>query len=386
MPGRALPDTQALYEDAACGLLLTDGQGTIHRANNTFCRWFGSDSTALVGRRFQDLLTMGSRIFHQTHWSPLLQMQGSLSEVKLELATPAGKSLPILVNARRYEDATGPWLELAVVVAEDRQKFERELIRARRQAEELLESERRIKEDLARTQQQLKWAHDAAQDRVLLAEQMVGIVSHDLRNPLAVVQLTAALLGRSELSSQQAGLVRRIDTAARRASRMIADLLDFTQARIGHGIHVTKRRVDVHHMVQACVAELQAAFPGRVRHASEGQGLCDADPDRISQLIGNLVANAITYGDAGRPVTVTSTASATRFSVAVHNEGPPIPAELLGCMFDAMTRGRERVPQDGGIGLGLFIVREIAHAHQGEVEVTSSEADGTTFTAEFPAD
>ena len=114
----SLPDADRLWDQAACGLLLTDANGLVLRANATFCGWIGVEAAALVGqRRLQDLMTVGARIFHQTHWAPLLQLQGSVAEVKLDLAGPGGKPLPVVMNARRYGHAGRMLHDIALFVA-----------------------------------------------------------------------------------------------------------------------------------------------------------------------------------------------------------------------------------------------------------------------------
>src|SRR5688572_9933843 len=134
-----LPDAEALFEEAACGLLLTGADGTIRRVNRTFCRWTGRPAEALVGqRKVQDLLTMGGKIFHQTHWAPLLQMQGSVAEVKLDVLHCDGHTLPMVMNVVRRRHPGGTFDEISTFVAEDRNKYEKELLLARRRAEELL--------------------------------------------------------------------------------------------------------------------------------------------------------------------------------------------------------------------------------------------------------
>jgi sigma-B regulation protein RsbU (phosphoserine phosphatase) len=387
-PDSELPSTEELFEEAACGLLVTDADGTIRRVNRTFCRWLGLDRADLVGRRkLQDLLTMGGRIFHQTHWAPLLQIQGSIAEVKLELWHRDGHALPMVLNAIRRTRAAGVLHEVSVVIAQDRHQFERELIRARKHAEELLVNEQRAQKELAVAQDRLRQALESAQDRALFAEQMVGIVSHDLRNPLAAVQMSTNLLARGEVRPEQRRVIERIDRASRRAQRLIADLLDFTQARLGRGLNVTPRPIDLRQTVAGCIEELAAAYPEHhLTHVHEGVGDCVIDPDRLAQLVGNLVSNAFSYGTAGRPVSVTSRVGQDGFAVAVHNEGPPIPAALSERMFEAMTRGTPADTADHGVGLGLFIVRAIARAHHGDVTVSSTTEAGTTFTATFPSE
>jgi len=227
----------------------------------------------------------------------------------------------------------------------------------------------------------------AAEDRARFAEQMIGIVSHDLRNPLTAIKMGVQMLGTATLSGpQRERMAEHADKSADRARRLVDDLLDFTQAKIGSGLSMALRSADIHAVVSEAVSELRLAFPDRIiTHIPRGEGLSFADADRLTQLLGNLVANAMTYGAHDHAVTVTSVLGPDTFTLEVHNMGPPIPADLLPALFEPMARGT-----DGGesrsVGLGLFIVREIARAHRGHVVATSSAEAGTTFRATFPKD
>jgi sigma-B regulation protein RsbU (phosphoserine phosphatase) len=384
--GPQLPGAEALYDDAPCGLVLTDPDGTIRRVNATLCRWVGCQPEDLQGvRKIQDLLSMGGRIFHQTHWAPLLQIQGSVAEVKLELVHRDGRKIPMVLNAMRRRHVEGEFHEIALFIAEDRHKYEHELLLARKRAEQLLAQEQEAQRALAIANQERDRQRAVAEDRALFAEQMIGIVSHDLRNPLSVIRMSAHLLGMGELSSNQLAALGRVTASVSRANRLIVDLLDFTQARLGNGLQVSVKRLDLHAVVAECIADLRLAFPaGRLEHEAVGSGACVASSDRLVQMIGNLVANAMAYGAPHRPVTVTSRIEATTFSLAVHNEGPPIDPDLLPRLFEPMTRGEAAGKAAHSVGLGLFIVREIVRAHGGEVGVESASDVGTTFRATFP--
>ncbi len=361
-----------MLDAAPCGLLQTSVDGTFLRVNKTFCAWLDYTADSLVGKRkFQELLTMGGRIFHQTHWSPLLQMQGSISEVKLELKHRDGSHLPMVVNAIRREEGGRFVHELAAYVARDRDKYERELVRSRQRLEEMVTETSRL--------------HAEAKDRALFAEQMIGIVSHDLRNPVSTIQMAAALLGREMPEEQRKRTVARIARASGRAGDLISDLLDFTQARLGGGMRVARKTIDLHATVHDAVDELSLAYAGRaLRHVRAGDGACQGDPDRLAQLVGNLVSNAMAYGTRDAPVTVTSAVEPDACSIAVHNEGDPIPARLLEALFQPMARGTQTLGSKRSVGLGLFIVSEITRAHSGTLHVTSSAGAGTTFHAVFP--
>lgn len=380
-PGR--PSDENDYDRAACGLLTTSADGTMLRVNDTFCRWVGRDREGLVGRRFQDLLAVGSKLFHQTHWMPLLLMQGSVSEVQLELVDGDEQTLPVLVNAVRRESAKGPsasTIDIAVFVARDRRQYERELLLARRRAEELLEREQAVQSALRRLEQE-------ARERASFAEQLIGIVSHDLRSPIYAVILGAQFLGRNLREGKTAEVATTIAAAAERANKMVADLLDFTQARLRGGLHVDRRSFDPHRVFGACLEELRLAWPGRtIRHREIGSGSAVGDPDRLAQVLMNLVGNAMTYGAADAPVRVTSSVDAATLTLAVSNDGEPIPRDVLPGIFEPLLRGDDRGSGARSVGLGLYIVREIARAHRGDVMVRSNREEGTTFIVTIPQD
>ncbi len=498
--GPLLPDWETLFDRAACGLLVAEANGTITHVNKTFCDLIGIERESLVGiRRFQELLTIGCRIFHQTHWAPLLQMQGSIAEVKLDFVHAAGHSIPIVVNAVAREYSGSVYHEIALFVARDRHVYEIELMRARKQAEEHLaqQTQARAALDLANARLHLAleaaqlhvWdvdpetherrlapsvallmGHDApcpidaaqlraaiepddlevaiaefaqllatsdgvyrcvfrvngidgvqrtvqataralaegddgqighvvglmqdiselsqqraaAEDRALFAEQMIGIVSHDLRNPLATIMLGAEFLQSAGLAEDDKRVLLNIDRSVGRANRMIADLLDFTAARIGHGIRINANSIDLHALVAADVDDLSVAYIGQeIIHERIGRGKCRADPDRLSQVIGNLVSNAVAYGN-GAPVTVTSRIGQDAFQIAVHNGGSAIPPDVLPILFKPMVRGTKSNTEKRSVGLGLYIVSEIVGAHGGSIDVISSASAGTRFTATFP--
>ncbi|CAB3696018.1 Sensor histidine kinase RcsC [Paraburkholderia sediminicola] len=133
---RPLPSADALFEHAACGLLVTDTDGCILRVNATFCGWLGYQAVELATtKHIQDLLTTGGKVFYQTHWAPLLQMQGSVAEVKLNMMHREGHVVPMLLNAVRRCHGEATYVEVAVLIVADRHKYEQELLLARRNAE-----------------------------------------------------------------------------------------------------------------------------------------------------------------------------------------------------------------------------------------------------------
>ncbi|TFY86884.1 PAS domain S-box protein [Pseudomonas nabeulensis] len=373
-----------LFDNAACALAATAEDGTILQANARFGEWLGFSNAELCGRRFQDLLTMGGRIFHQTHLSPMLRMHGRITEVKLDMLHRDGHKVTVLLNGLKRERAGGTVYDLALFGTTDRDKYERELLNARNLAEALLQEKTATELALQQAQAELSEAYAIAQRRAMFAEQMVAIVSHDLKNPLTAIRMASDFLNRGERSAKERQLLGHIGQSSERAQRMIADLLDFTQARVGQGITIKAAPLDLHAVTHQAVDELRVAFPtALLEHHAIGSGAATLDADRVQQIIGNLVANSVAYGDLQRPISITSRLGDGQCEVSVHNHGAVIPETLLAGLFEPMTRGTEQGSDVRSVGLGLYIVRELARAHGGDVAVSSTAQAGTRFSVAF---
>jgi signal transduction histidine kinase len=165
---------------------------------------------------------------------------------------------------------------------------------------------------------------------------------------------------------------------------MISDLLDFTRGRASGGIPIHPQPSDLQQICRHVVEELEAGHPERkLRLSAEGHFHGAWDPDRLAQAFGNLGKNALEYSPEGTPVDLVLRDEGDTVSVAVHNEGPPIPAEALPSVFEPFLRAVEN-HASSGLGLGLFIVQQIITAHGGTVEVRSTQEEGTTFTVRLP--
>jgi sigma-B regulation protein RsbU (phosphoserine phosphatase) len=277
--------------------------------------------------------------------------------------------MTVMLNAVRKVDGEAVYDVVSITVAEERNKYERQLVLERKRSEALAQKEVR-----------------EAEDRALFAEQMVGIVSHDLRNPLAAIAMGAAAIARdATLGAKHAKLLDNVNRSSLRARRLIDELLDFTLVRVGHGLTVVRQVARFHELVGQFVEELKLSFPANpISHTAHGPGNCCVDPDRIAQLLGNLVANAVTYGEPGGAVTVTSRGDdEAGCSLSVHNAGQPIPEAMLERIFEPLIRGGTPDQSKRSVGLGLFIVKAIAEAHEGSMTVTSLPDAGTTFTLAF---
>lgn len=221
---------------------------------------------------------------------------------------------------------------------------------------------------------------------VEFGERIRGVLGHDLRNPLGVVVASASLLQATPLAPQQQRAVARIQSAAQRISRMTHDLLDYTRARVGGGIPITRRPADAGQIARQVVDEAQVLGADRpIEFSAEGELAGEWDADRINQALWNLLDNALRYGAPDQPIAVRANGSDTHVSLSVLNRGPPIPPETLPFLFEPFRRGsRTPAGRGAGLGLGLYIVGEIARAHAGELRARSSAEDGTIFELILP--
>jgi signal transduction histidine kinase len=217
---------------------------------------------------------------------------------------------------------------------------------------------------------------------------VLGVVGHDLRNPLSAILGYARLLARGEnLDERQRAMLARIEASTSKAARIVGDLLDVTRLESTRAMPIDLRAARLDELCAAVVEEVAAVHGQReIRIEGHGEPVLECDPDRLGQLLSNLVVNALRYGAADRPVTVEWTARSEAITLVVHNWGAPIPPALREHIFEPFRRGAQpsaRGPS-GGLGLGLYIASEIARAHSGEIACTSSEAEGTAFTVRLP--
>jgi PAS domain S-box-containing protein len=230
----------------------------------------------------------------------------------------------------------------------------------------------------------LRRAEAAARQAAEFGEKLIGIVSHDLRNPLNAIHLsTTQLLHSEQLPPREQRAAARIAKASERMKRMIEELLDFTRGRLGGGIPIHRKPGDLRAVVRQGVEELEAAWPDRqvLLQVEPGRYEGEWDAGRLVQVVSNLGGNALQYSPPGSPVTFRLKDEAGAVLLEVHNPGPPIPAEALPHLFDPFRRVAS---EGGGLGLGLYIVEQVVKGHAGRLSVTSTAQEGTTFRVSMP--
>ena len=209
-------------------------------------------------------------------------------------------------------------------------------------------------------------------------DRYLGILGHDLRNPLSAIIMTARLI--EDRPDKVATRAQRIQRSAERMGLMIRDILDFARGTLAAGIPITKGPVDLAAICADVTEELSVANPDReirVRTSGDVSGTWDAD--RLQQAISNLVGNALEHGDGVVEIGVDG--AGERVTIAVHNRGSEIDPAEIPRLFEPF---RKREEGQAGIGLGLFIVKAIVDAHGGSVAVESNPSTGTTFTIVLP--
>jgi phosphoserine phosphatase RsbU/P len=362
-----IDDYRELFESAPCGYLTIGSDGRITKVNATLTAWTGFEADKFVGRRLHQFLSMAGRIYYETHIAPLLRMQGFFNEFALDFETAAGERLPVIANAAERRDVDGGLLFTAVVVikATDRRRYERQLVDSRSELQKGLASERETAE---------------------LREQFIAVLGHDLRNPLAAISAGARILQRAGALQQHKELrvLDMINTTVTRMSDLIDNVLDFARGRLGGGITLSRdANRPLEPVLEQVVDELRTASPRRViETAFEITEPVDCDRTRIGQLSSNLIGNALTHGAPDQPVRVGAKTQGGELTLWVANAGEPIPAEAMEKLFEPFFRGDVRDSRQG-LGLGLHIASQIAQAHGGRIDVTSTP-DETRFVFTMP--
>ncbi|MBY5317850.1 PAS domain-containing sensor histidine kinase [Rhizobium leguminosarum] len=370
MPAEDLED---LYENAPCGYLSLQPDGRIVKVNRTLSTWIGIPAEQLLGKRLHDLLNTSGRIFYETHFAPLLRMQGFFNEVALDLVTVDGKKLPVLANAmeRRAEDGALIFTRVTMFQAAERRRYERDLVDARTAADAAGAT---IKSKLAFEQQTAE-----------LREEFIAVLGHDLRNPLASIAAAARMLRKEKQTDRAIKVLDLMQGSVVRMSALIDNVLDFARGRLGGGITIERRAEHLEPLLRQVIEELRFSHLDRAIEVTiEFDGPINCDSGRIGQLVSNLLGNALTHGTPEEPVRLSAATADGRLELWIANGGAPISSDAMTRLFQPFFTGEAGTSQRG-LGLGLHIASEIARAHGGTISVSSDDKE-TRFTFVMPLD
>jgi two-component system CheB/CheR fusion protein len=346
----------SVLDHAPCGFLVFSDDGSILRVNATLSQMLGYAEGELRGQHLQVLFSPGGRVFYQTHFFPLLKLQGEVEEIYIGFRTRNGDDVPFLINARRL-DLNGVAENTCVLVRmRQRGHFEDELLKARKAAE----------------------SANKAKDNFLAA------LSHELRNPLSpILMISTAMELDPELTPdvrEQAATIRR---NAEQETRLIDDLLDHT--RIAHGkLALVIASIDIHAVLRETEEIVRSESRARritIEYQLDAtQSYVLGDAARLKQIFWNVIKNAVKFTPAGGKVRVTTANRDDQIAVAIADTGVGIPTEALPHLFRAFDQGNLPGGSFGGLGLGLAISRALVEMHHGSI---AAESEGVGKGATF---
>jgi PAS domain S-box-containing protein len=339
------------------------GKGTITVINTTLARMLGYEPHDLVGLQVSRLFTAPTQIFMQTHFYPMMRLHEGAEEIYLSLKSKSGEPVHVLANAKSRQRDGVTHMDCVFMRIHERQKYEEELLRARKAADE------------------------ANRAKV----EFLSMMSHDLRTPLNAVNGYADLLlmgVRGELTEVQQKDLNRIKDAGKFLLGLINDILSFAKLELGKAelhikpVPVVGALAQAEELMGTRFAEGGIVY--RREEVSEDL-LVNADPDRLQQILLNLLTNAAKFTTAGGRVTLSATRAGERVHIAVADTGRGIPAGKLQDIFTPFSQVDPSDRKKGGVGLGLAIGRELARSMDGDLNVVSEVGRGSEFTVSLPA-
>jgi PAS domain S-box-containing protein len=355
---------EELYENAPCGYLSTLPNGVIVKANQTFLTWMGyTRAELLAGMRFQDLLTRGGQIFHGTHYVPLLQLQEGVSEINFELVSRSGRRLPVLVNTSVKKDAEGHPLfhRTTVFNISDRKHYERELVLARKKAEEAA----RAKADF------------------------LSMMSHEIRTPMNAIIGLSNLLAHGGLASRKDEYLQALKASSENLLNLLNNILDFSKMEAGKAT-LEARGFDLRQLLQGIRQGLgvkadEKQLAVRMELDDRIPACLIGDPVKLGQVLSNLLSNAIKFTAQGGVTVAVQVRELSREDVSldfrVSDTGIGIPKERLARVFEEFTQASDDIHQKyGGTGLGLTISQKLLELHGTRMHVESEPGRGSTFS------
>lgn len=351
-----------LMNAAPCGFVSFGDDGIIGAVNDGLLTLLGYEQSDLEGKHLETIFSAGGKVFYHTHFLPLLKLQGRAEEIYFSLLSKDGDEIPVLINGARNERDGRIVNDCVLMRMRMRRRYEDEILRAKRKAE----------------------AASAAKAKFL------SMMSHDLRTPLQAISGYASVLAEGihgPLLDAQREDVEQVRNATRELTRLMDDILTFAQMESGRvpmrlrALPVEEALERAESLVRPRIAESGLTYE---REPHEPGLAMLVDPDRLQQVLLNLLTNAVKFTPAGGRIATACDRRDERTRIYVRDTGPGIPPDQLEAIFEPFTQV-ESSHSNQGVGLGLAISRDLARAMRGELTVESVVGKGSVFTIEMPA-
>jgi len=399
-----------LLDDAPCGFLAFHDDGTLQVVNATLLRTLGYTREELVGSKVERLMSVGSRVFYQTHFFPLLRLHGRADEIFLLLRSKSGADVAVLVNAQRRARNGEDLTECVCMQVVERRKFEDALLRAKKAAEdathELEASQQKLEDQAMELEAQSGELHAINEELLVRSEELerlrvmaeeangaksafLTMMSHELRTPLNAIGGYVQLMDmgiHGPVTEAQRFALERISRAQVHLLRLVNEVLNLARIESGRVEYdvasvVLREVVDsVEPMVAPQLAERQLQFQSSVPAGLTGR----ADREKLEQVLLNLLSNAIKFTEPHGLVRVDAGNDPDRpgrVFLRVRDTGIGIPPQRLAQVFDPFVQvSTSRTGRSEGSGLGLTISRDLARGMGGDLTVKSDEGVGSAFT------
>jgi PAS domain S-box-containing protein len=410
--GSQVVSGHGLLDTAPCGFISFADDGRVELVNTTLLNMLGYDRADVVGRHIEQLMTVGTRIFYQTHWFPLLRMHGHAEEIFLMLARRDGEQVGMLANAARREHDGRSVYDCVLMRVRERQKFEGELLAARRTAEQASAALQQQKRELQDANELLEaQALELEAQQLLLQEQadeserlraaaeeanhaksaFLAVMSHELRTPLNAIAGYVQILQlgiRGPVNDAQREILERLNRSQRHLLGLINDVLNLARIEAGH-VEYTTEAIPARVIVTGVLPMIEPQLQEKTLTLETGVPTdvhVLADLEKTQQLLLNLLGNAVKFTPAGGRVRVEADAiDDERVEIRVVDTGIGIPAPKLESIFEPFVQvdsSRTRAAQ--GSGLGLAISRDLARGMGGELTASSEVGRGSMFTLTLP--
>lgn len=386
-------DFKTLYNNAPCGYLSTMEDGTLIDVNDTFLAFTGYSREEIIeNKRFEDFLSIGGKIYHETHFAPLLHMQGEVSQINFDFIRKDETRFPVLINAikQSVNEKQHNYIQFIVVDITQRKQYEMELMNAKRKSEELLTQLSKVNKELTNNIQVIAEQSQQLEKLNATKDKFFSIVAHDLRSPLSSLKMFLSLLiddidrlNKEDILTISSLISDSVDSTI----KMADNLITWAMVQMGDSQFneetikvkdITSNIFDVYQNV-ALEKGINISF------SVDDSLTIIGDKNQIEFVIRNLVNNAIKFTHKNGFVSLTAKSLPDRLvKISVSDSGVGISDEYKRELFSiSKKQSTNGTSGEKGTGLGLMLSYEFMKLNGGQIEIESSLGKGTTFHTKF---